>query len=65
MGQFCGKRVFLCRIALTVPENRDLPFIFRLVQFHTKPFCNDGEQGAGQTPNTVGLNVPQPVLSSG
>lgn len=66
LGRFSQHRVFISRIPLTTNEDGSSPVQFSRRQFPLKPaFAMTINKSQGQTLNTVGLYLPQPVFCHG
>jgi hypothetical protein len=66
VGQFRGHNIALPRIPITTTDGDSSPVLFRRLQFPIKPaFAMTINKAQGQTLDTVGLYLPQPVFSHG
>jgi hypothetical protein len=66
LGNYKGNRVLLPRIPFDTTDDGTSPVNFRRRQFPIKPaFALTINKAQGQTLNTVGLYLPQPVFSHG
>ena len=64
-GAHAGNQVMLARIPIC-PSDLDMPFKFRRVQFPVRPaFAMTINKSQGQTLNTVGIYLKNPVFSHG
>src|SRR5690606_31251809 len=64
-GTFAGNHVFIPRIPLS-PSGLDMPFTIRRLQFPVQPaFAKTVNKSQGQTMDTVGIYLRDPVFNLG